>query len=141
MGQATQEQYVAIGIETEKYAINIHDIEEIIRMQDITKIPNAETHIKGVINLRGRIIPVISLRDRFGLNEEEYTKDTRIVVVKYEDEMVGIIVDNVCQVMQFNDIQPSPDTFGGVQASFFSGIGHAENGLVSILNLDKVLQR
>lgn len=143
MSAVSQEQYVAIGIGTEKYAIRIHDIEEIIRMQDITKIPNVQAHIKGVINLRGRIIPIVSLRHRFGLSEEEYTKDTRIVVVKYADEMIGIVVDSVSQVTTFSDIQPPPETFGDVRGSFFSGIGHVEEEeeLVSILNLDKVLQQ
>ncbi len=141
MGKARQEQYVAIGIGTEKYAIKIHEIEEIIRMQEVTKIPHVQAHIKGVINLRGRIIPIVSLRHRFGLIEEEYTKDTRIVVVKFEDEMIGIVVDSVSQVTTFSEIQPPPETFGDVKGSFFSGIGHEDEELVSILNLDKVLQQ
>lgn len=141
MGEIRQEQYVAVGIGTEQYAIKIHDIEEIIRMQDITKIPNVQAHIKGVINLRGRIIPVVSLRHRFGLNEDEYSKDTRIVVVKFADEMVGIVVDSVSQVTMFSDIQQPPETFGDTKGSFFSGIGKVDDGLVSILNLDKVLQQ
>ncbi|VEF48648.1 CheW protein [Bacillus freudenreichii] len=141
MSVVSQEQYVAIGIGTEKYAIRIHDIEEIIRMQDITKIPNVQAHIKGVINLRGRIIPVVSLRHRFGLNENEYTKDTRIVVVKYADEMIGIVVDSVSQVTMFSEIQQPPETLGDSKGSFFSGIGKVDDELVSILNLDKVLQQ
>lgn len=141
MGELEQAQYVAIGIEKEKYAVNIQDIFEIIKMQDITKIPNAPAHLKGVINLRGRIIPVISLRERFGLDDINETKDTRIVVVNYDSEMVGIIVDYVSQVVSFSNVQPPVDSLGNHHGSFFLGIGHSEEELISILNLGAVLEQ
>jgi purine-binding chemotaxis protein CheW len=138
--QATeQEQYVEFGIELEQYAIHIEDIHEIIKMQDITQIPNVMPSIKGVINLRGKIVPVISLRSLFQHSDKEYTKYTRIVVVHHQEDSVGIIVDHVNKVATFSDIQPPPDRVGGIDGNFFTGIGLTESGLVGILKLDEVL--
>jgi purine-binding chemotaxis protein CheW len=138
--QATeQEQYVEFGIEHEQYAIRIQDIHEIIKMQDITQIPNITPYVKGVINLRGKIVPVISLRSMFQLPEKEYTKHTRIVVVHHQEDSVGIIVDHVNKVATFSDIQPPPDRVGGIDGNFFAGIGLIESSLIGILKLDEVL--
>ncbi|WP_311764998.1 chemotaxis protein CheW [Paenibacillus agricola] len=78
--EAKQDQYIEVGIGKEKYALRIDNIHEIIKMLDITEIPNSKSYVKGVINLRGKIVPIISLRNRFGLVEESNTKSTRIVV-------------------------------------------------------------
>jgi purine-binding chemotaxis protein CheW len=138
--QVTQhEQYVEFGIEREHYAIRIQEIHEIIKIQDITQIPNVKLYVKGVINLRGKIVPVISLRNLFQLEEKEYSKHTRIVVVHHQEDTVGIIVDNVNKVTTFSDIQPPPDRTGGIDGNFFVGIGLNDNGLVGILKLDEVL--
>jgi purine-binding chemotaxis protein CheW len=134
-----QDQYVEFGIESEQYAIRIQDIHEIIKIQDITQIPNVKLYVKGVINLRGKIVPVISLRNLFQLEEKEYSKNTRIVVVHHRDDTVGIIVDSVNKVTTFSDIQPPPDRVGGIDGNFFVGIGLTDNGLVGILKLDEVL--
>lgn len=136
-----QEQYIEFGIENEQYAIRIQDIHEIIKMQDITQIPNVMTYVKGVINLRGKIVPIISLRHFFHIREEEYTKTTRIVVVHHQEDTVGIIVDRVNKVTTFSDIQQPPDRVGGIDGNFFTGIGLTDNGLVGILKLDEVLLR
>jgi purine-binding chemotaxis protein CheW len=135
-----QDQYIEVGIGNEKYALKIDDIHEIIKMQTITCIPNMRSYIKGVINLRGKIISIISLRARFGLMEEDNTKLTRIVVVNFMGEMVGIIVDRVNQVTSFSAIQDPPDHSGDQQTAYFSGIGQAETGLVFILKLMNILQ-
>ncbi|RTE10981.1 chemotaxis protein CheW [Paenibacillus whitsoniae] len=134
-----QEQYVELGIGHETYAIRIQAIHEIIKMQEVTQIPNAMAYLKGVINLRGKIIPVISLRNLFGLMEEEYTKFTRIVVVNHAAETVGIIVDRVNKVTNLSDIQPPPDCVGGISGNYFAGIGITSHGLVGILKLEEVL--
>ncbi|WP_027415010.1 chemotaxis protein CheW [Aneurinibacillus terranovensis] len=139
MEATQQDQYIEVGIGKERYALRIYDIHEIIKMQDITEIPNSKPYVKGVINLRGKIVPIISLRNRFGLAEESYTKSTRIVVVNHSDEMVGIVVDRVNQVTTFSDIQPPPERIGSVRGSYFTGIGRTETGLVSVLKLDQVL--
>jgi purine-binding chemotaxis protein CheW len=134
-----QEQYIEFGIEDEQYAIRIEDIHEIIKMQSVTEIPNVMHYVKGVINLRGKIVPVISLRNLFNLEEKKYTKDTRIVVVHHQEESVGIVVDRVNKVTTFSDIQQPPDRVGGIDGNFFVGIGLTAEGLAGILQLDHVL--
>lgn len=139
MQVTAQEQYVEFGIENEQYAIRIQDIHEIIKMQEITQIPNVKEFVKGVINLRGKIVPVLSLRSLFHVGEREYTKSTRIVVVNHREDTVGIIVDRVSKVTTFSDIQTPPDRVGGIDGNFFVGIGFSGDGLVGILKLDEVL--
>src|SRR5690606_10464081 len=121
--------------------IRIQDIHEIIKMQEITAIPNVKRYVKGVINLRGKVVPVISLRSLFHLPEREVEKSTRIVVVHHREDTVGIIVDYVSKVTTFTDIQPPPDRVGGIDGNFFVGIGLVNDGLVGILKLDEVLLR
>lgn len=93
------------------------------------------------MNLRGKIVPVISLRSLFALESDVITKSTRIVVVNHVEESVGIIVDKVNKVTTFSDIQPPPDRVGGIKGSYFVGIGIGATELVGILKLDEVLLR
>jgi purine-binding chemotaxis protein CheW len=139
MQMTEQQQYIEFGIEHERYALRIEDIHEIIKMQDITQIPNVMPYVKGVINLRGKVVPVISLRNLFHLGEKQYSKSIRIVVVLHQENTVGIIVDSVNKVTTFSDFQPPPERVGGLDGSLFSGIGLTDNGLVGILKLDTVL--
>lgn len=135
-----QEQYIQFGIGNEKYAIRISEIHEIIKMQDITEIPNVKSYVNGVINLRGKIVPVISLRHLFSMEHDQYTKSTRIVVVNHEDETIGIIVDQVSKVTVFSEIQPPPERVSGISGANFDGIGLLDGGeIVGILRLDQVL--
>lgn len=136
-----QQQYIEFAIEREQYAIEIQDIHEIIKMQDITEIPNVRPYVRGVINLRGKIVPVISLRSLFSLGEKEYTRTTRIIVVHHQEDTVGIIVDRVNKVTTFSDIQPPPERVGGIDGNYFVGIGLTTSGLVAILKLNEVLLR
>jgi len=139
MQAATQEQYIEFGVEHENYAIQISDIHEIIKMQTITEIPNCQHYVRGVINLRGKVVPVISLRALFSLPLLEATKQTRIVVVNHQEESVGIIVDRVNKVTRFSDIQPPPERVGELNGVFFVGIGFTDTGLVGVLKLDEIL--
>lgn len=140
MGEAS-EQHVELNVGSESYAILIRDIHEIIRMQEITEIPNTEHYVKGVINLRGKIVPVISLRSLFGLTPDTVTKATRIVVVNHKEESVGIIVDKANKVITFSGIQEPPERIGGTSGTFVTGIGIWQTNLVGILNLEEVLIR
>jgi purine-binding chemotaxis protein CheW len=133
------EQYVEFGIEDQRYALGIQDIHEIIKIQDITQIPSVMPYVKGVINLRGKIVPVISLRNLFNLPEKEYCKLTRIVVTRHQGDTVGIIVDSVNKVSTFSEIQPPRERVGGVDGNLFVGIGLTQRGMVGILELDQVL--
>jgi purine-binding chemotaxis protein CheW len=136
-----KEQYIEMAIGKENYAVKIEDIDEIIKLQAITDIPRSKEYDKGVINLRGKVVPVISLRSLFGMPDSEYSKSTRIVVVKHREESVGIIVDQVNKVTTYPDIQPPPDRVGGVSGAYFTGIGLLDRQLVGILKLDEVLIR
>lgn len=139
MNELLDIQYVVYELANEKYALKISDVYEIIKMQKITVVHNSKPFLEGVINLRGKIVPVVNLHKRFGLHNYTTTKSTRIVVVKSRDEMVGIVVGRVNQVIRFSDIQPPPEMVAGIDGNYFEGIGITDEGVVSILKIDKVL--
>lgn len=139
MESSHSHQYIVVELGTEKHALSISEIHEIIKIQKITEVPNSKPFLIGVTNLRGKVMPVISLRKRFGLDEAEATKKTRIVVVQHKEEMVGIIVDGVSQVTRFYDIQPSSDIVSGLDGQYFAGIGRTEEGFISILHIEHIL--
>ncbi|MEI7026355.1 chemotaxis protein CheW [Paenibacillus sp. y28] len=138
---AISEQYIEIGLEEERYALRIEQIQEIIKMQPVTEIHCNRPFIKGVVNLRGKIVPIISLRLRFGLAEGENTKQTSILIVNSSDDIVGIVVDRVYRVTTFEGIQPPPPQFGGIDSSFLAGVGQTEDRLVHILNLEAIFAK
>lgn len=132
-------QFIAYELANEKYALKISDVFEIIRMQQITPVHSNKLFLEGVINLRGKVIPVVNLHKRFGLPNYTNTKSTRIIVVKSRDEMIGIIVDKVSQVIKFDDIQPPPEMVAGIDGEYFEGLGITQDGVVSLLKIEMVL--
>ncbi len=137
-------QYIVIKIDDEQYGINIKFIDNIVRMQQITRVPKVDDYLKGVINIRGEIVPVMSVRMKMGLAEDEITGKSRIIILKTgEGDLVGIIVDQVNQVLTLdsNNIEKVryDDKKSKANASFVNGVGHYEGGLVSILDLDAVV--
>jgi len=136
-GQKAQHIQFQIGDET--YAVAISDIREIIRMQEIREIPGVASYVRGVIHLRGSIVPVVSLRLLFGKRETEPGKQTRIIIVNHRSGTVGLIVDKVDSVVTFSDIQPPPEQTGSTAGVRFIGIGILRDALVGILKLDQVL--
>jgi len=137
-------QYIIIKIDDEQYGINIKYIDNIVRMQQITRVPKVDDYLKGVINIRGEIVPVMSVRKKMGLAEDEITGKTRIIILKTgEGDLVGIIVDQVNQVLTLdsNNVEKVryDDKKQKTDASFVNGVGHYEGGLVSILDLDAVV--
>lgn len=132
-------QYIVFQILDEKYALKILDIYEIIKLQKITTVSNTKSFLEGVINLRGKIVPIVNVHKRFGIPSYKISKSTRIVVVKPRDEMIGIIVDGVNQVVKFKDVQPSLDIVSGIEGTYFEGMGVTSEGVVNIMNIDKVL--
>lgn len=132
-------QFIAYELANEKYALKISDVYEIIRMQQITPVHNSKHFLEGVINLRGKVIPVVNLHKRFGLGNYIVTKETRIVVVKSREEMIGIVLDKVNQVVKFSDIQPPPEMAEGIDGEYFEGLGVTKEGVVSLLKIDVVL--
>ncbi|GGD73716.1 chemotaxis protein CheW [Paenibacillus nasutitermitis] len=138
--QALAEQYVEFELRDENYAVNISAIHEIIRLPPITEVPNSAAYVKGIINLRGNIIPIIRLSSIFDIEESPASKATRILVVNYGQEFVGLIVDRVVQVARFTSIQPPPGQGDDESGAFVGGIGISSTGLVGILRLDMLIK-
>ncbi|WP_054938853.1 chemotaxis protein CheW [Paenibacillus ihuae] len=132
------EQYIVSRLGSERHAINIRDIEEIIKIQHITAVPNSKPFIRGVINLRGRIVPVISMCRRFGISETPIDAQSRIVVVRYRQEAMGIIVDAVEKVTSFEEIEPPLDDHDTIGGKYIEGIGQVADGMISILNIQRL---
>ncbi|MBB3113267.1 purine-binding chemotaxis protein CheW [Paenibacillus phyllosphaerae] len=132
-------QYVVIALGQERYGIHISEVYEIIKMQAITAVPKSQPFLEGVTNLRGKILPVINLRRRFKMEPADNSKHTRIVVAKYKDELVGIVVDAVEQVTTFTEIQPTSDTSSAVDRHFMQGIGLVQEEITCVLNIEQVL--
>lgn len=137
-------QYIIIKIDDEQYGINIKFIDNIVRMQQITRVPKVDDYLKGVINIRGEIVPVMSVRMKMGLSEDVITGKSRIIILKTgEGDLVGIIVDQVNQVLTLdsNNVEKVryDDKKSKSEASFVNGVGHYDGGLVSILDLDAVV--
>ncbi|HRV90543.1 MAG TPA: chemotaxis protein CheW [Anaerolineae bacterium] len=136
-----ENQLVVFELANERYGVNITAVESIIKLQTITAVPQAPQFVKGVTNLRGVVLPVINLRQRFDLPQVETTKDTRIVVVEMDGGTVGMIVDAVAEVLRVPDeaIEPPSPLVVTVDSTFIAGIAKLDEQLVIILDLDKVL--
>ena len=136
-----EQQLVIFDLGGEHYGLDISTVEGIIKMQAITKMPQAPVFVEGVTNLRGTVVPVIDLRKRFSLPSLEHTKDTRIVVVYMEKTKIGMIVDGVSEVLRIPEesIEPTPPMVSNVNTAFIRGIAKLEGRLVTLLDLSKVL--
>lgn len=134
-------QLVSFNIENEEYGIDILRVEEIIRIISITKIPNAPDFIEGVINLRGKVIPVIDLRTRLKRTKKSHDNNTRVIVVEVSGMTVGFIVDSVKEVLRIpkNITEPPPTLVSGLDSEYITAIGKLEDRLIILLDLDKVL--
>jgi purine-binding chemotaxis protein CheW len=131
-------QLVSFQLGPEEYAIDILGVQEIIRTMEITHVPNAPAYVEGVVNLRGKVIPIISLRARLGLPVVEPTKDTRIIVIEVAHLLLGFIVDSVEEVLQLPEdcIEPPPSTGRGGAKAFHKGVGRVEGRLLILLDLE-----
>ncbi len=137
---ATEEHVVIFRLGREFYALDIQAVQEIVRMQTITSIPGSEPWVEGITNLRGRVVPVIDLRSRCGVETSAYSAETRIVVVSSATGMVGLIVDAVSEVMRIpaDQIEP-PSSIVSVQNTYLRGIAKLEDRLVSLMDLAGIL--
>lgn len=139
--EAAEEHVVIFRLADEYYALDIQAVQEIVRLPAITSIPGADTWVQGVTNLRGRVVPVIDLRRRCGVQVTDPTADTRIVVVNSSAGMVGLIVDAVTEVTRIpgNQIEPPGVLLTGVDNAYLRGVAKLENKLVSLMDLEGVL--
>ncbi len=134
-------QLVVFKLGREEYGVSILQVQEIKRMTDITRVPHTPDYITGVINLRGSVLPVVDLKKRLNLPAQESTDHTRIIIVKIDEVIVGMVVDAVSEVLAIDqDHIESPDAVvGGVAANFISGVGKLDNRLLILLNLEMII--
>jgi purine-binding chemotaxis protein CheW len=134
-------QLVSFNIGSEEFGVDILKVQEINRMVEITKVPQAPHYVEGVINLRGKVIPIIDLRKRFSLELKETDKNTRIVVVDIGGNILGMIVDSVSEVLRLpaNTIEPPPDLVTGINSEYINGVAKLEDRLLIFLDLSKVV--
>ncbi|MDO5522349.1 MAG: chemotaxis protein CheW [bacterium] len=135
-------QYIVVKLGNEQFGIDIQYVDNIVRMQRITRVPKVQNYFKGVINLRGDIVPVMSLRLKFGLEAEEYTNATRVIILKPEGkEVIGVVVDEVKEVVTLEDEQIDKVTYtpSNENYNYLSGIGKYKDSLVSILNIQSIV--
>ncbi|MGB9840183.1 chemotaxis protein CheW [Thermovenabulum sp.] len=132
-------QLVIFSLNDEFYGMDIFSVNEIIKMLKIVSLPNSVSFIEGIINLRGKVVPVVDLKKRFGLPKKEYTDDTRILVVDIEGHLAGFIVDQVLEVASINDdsIEPAPRALIP-EAPFIEGIAKFNEKLVIMINAAKI---
>ena len=133
-------QIVSFRVDDEEFGLEILRVQEIIRIQQLTKVPASPDFIEGVINLRGRIIPVISLRRRFGMVQNPPDKQTRIVVVEVNKAVLGFMVDAVSEVLRIpaSTIEPPP-RLGPVEREYVRGVGKLDNRLLILLDIDRLM--
>ncbi len=138
-----KDKYLTFIIEEEEYGIEISQIVEIISISDITRVPEVESYVKGIINLRGSVIPVIDVRERFRKAPKEYDSLTCIVVIEYGEYTIGLIVDRVSEVMYIPESQIStpPKAKLSFHNRFIKNIGKVGQGVKLLLDLDKFLQQ
>jgi purine-binding chemotaxis protein CheW len=136
-------QLVGFRIGRETFGLPIAMVREIVRVPEITSVPNAPDYIEGVINLRGRIIPVIDLRKRFGDMSGEKNKKNRIVVVELENRSIGLLVHSASEVLRIppSDIEAPQNMFQEGELSYITGVGKLKGRLVILLDLSRILER
>lgn len=135
-------QYICVKLGDEQYGIDIQYVDNIVRMQKITRVPKAQHYFKGVINLRGEIVPVMSLRLKFDLEPDNYTNTTRIIIIKLEQQAsIGVIVDEVKEVVTLEEDCIDKPTYNSndTKAMYISGVGKHGEELISLLNIVDVI--
>lgn len=137
-----KDKYLSFNLDKSEYVIPIHYVLEIIGIQPITKVPDVPDYVKGVINIRGKVIPVVDLRRRFGLEERAYDDRTCIIIVQIEEMQVGLIVDTVNEVLniQPQHIEPPPEVKKGQANKFILGLAKVADSVKIVLNMSSILE-
>jgi purine-binding chemotaxis protein CheW len=136
-------QVVGFRVGKEHFGVPIELVHEIVRIMEVTSVPDAPDFIEGVINLRGKIIPVIDLRKRFGEKTITASKKNRILVAEIMGKIVGLVVDAASEVVKIppSDIEPPPNVFGESEVNYVTGVGKIGNKLIILVDLGKIMQR
>lgn len=134
-------QFINFSVGEEEYGLELLRVKEVIRIREITWLPKAPSFVKGIINLRGDVIPIIDLRDKFGLKSRGDTAQTRVIVVELEGRLTGLVVDSASQVARIaaDQIDPPPPVPGGFSQELITGVGKIDDRLVILLNADSIL--
>ncbi|MEE1305768.1 MAG: chemotaxis protein CheW [Agathobacter sp.] len=136
-------QYIVVRIGGEKFGIDIGFVDNIVRMQKITRVPKAQVYFKGIINLRGEIVPVMSARIKMNLEDDVFTNASRIIILKMEEKgSLGLIVDEVCEVvtLAIDEIEKPTDNYtSGDKEIFINGVGKNGDELISLLELNSII--
>lgn len=132
---------IVFELKEQKYGIDIKEVHYIERLDNITGIPRTSAFIKGLINLRGQVVPVIDLQERLHIGEAAYTDETRILIIKLKDVQLGLIVDRATDVIDIESkiIEPTPQVIGEVSAAFLKGVAKLDSGLLVLLDLESIL--
>lgn len=136
-------QLVTFRLGNEEYSMDILKVQEIIRHMDLTRVPRTPDFVDGVINLRGRVIPVLDLRKRFGMPADEKTDETRIIVVDVDNSVVGFKVDAVSEVLRLpaDTVEPPPTIVKGAESDYIKGVGKLDNRLLILLDVARILSK
>ena len=139
--EATEGKFLTFVLGNEEYGIEILRVREIIGLMDITIVPQTPDYMKGVINLRGKVIPVIDLRLKFSMQEEIHTQETCVIVVEVNNTSIGIIVDSVSEVLDIKsgDIEETPSFGQGIDTNFIMGLGKVKEQIIILLDIESVL--
>lgn len=134
-------QYVVFEIAEQEFGVDIHKVSIIEKHMNIARVPTAPPYIKGVVNLRGEIIPVMDLRSKFGLPSKEADDDTRIIMLKFNEITLGVIVDSVVEVVDFDEeeLESVTSITNDRTMDYITGIGRVENRLITMLNIEKLI--
>jgi purine-binding chemotaxis protein CheW len=132
---------IVFRLKDEEYGVEVNQVKSIERLEHITRVPRTPNFVKGVINLRGVVTPIVDLRRRFGIEETAYNETTRVIIVAVGEIEVGLIVDSANDVIDIpiNAIEPPPEVVGGIEAVYLRGVAKLDRRLLILLNLDKVL--
>ena len=134
-------RWVTFRLENEKYGINVMQVQEVLRVTEIAPVPGAPNYVLGIINLRGNVVTVIDTRSRFGLMSTEMDDSTRIVIIEAEEQVVGILVDSVAEVVDLkaSEIETAPNVGTEDSAKFIQGVASHDNELLILVDLNKLL--
>lgn len=134
-------QWVTFHLENEKYGIKVMQVQEVLRMTEIAPVPGAPHYVLGIINLRGNVVTVIDTRRRFGLPEIENDDETRIVIVEANNNVVGILVDSVAEVVDLkeSEIETAPNVGNDESSKYIQGVSSRENELLILVDVNKLL--
>ena len=134
-------QWVTFKLENEVYGVNVMQVQEVLRYSEIAPVPGAPKYVLGIINLRGNVVTVIDTRSRFGLNSADITDNTRVIVIESENQVIGILVDSVAEVvyLKASEIDETPNVGNDESAKFIQGVSNREGELLILVDLDKLL--